>query len=324
MSTYTKPASVQKDGEICDHFILDTSVLTKTIMTIKRWSETPDIVFLVPLSTLHELDRLKSGVSTLNINARESVRFIERLLKQDENISSGGSNHASVKIQKRNEVIFWKKCDAYLQRRPKQVEFNTVFNPALKESETLNLKKQALEKDEFNGPDAKIGNKTRSLLEAVLYQIHWGAKNQDNIKEPKLWSLITEDEEVKIWAEAYGIKTLSIEAANEDIRKVKELHKTTSDDTSDRADLESKTSFSSAENLKVFKQEVRRRPRRRSTKSNKSDGFSKSSFHQDSPPSFDGFSENFDTEGDNFEGPKFKVKNADAFISRGTGQLWTS
>ncbi|MDZ4847046.1 MAG: PhoH family protein [Chitinophagales bacterium] len=72
-----KPAAQPKDRKI---FVLDTSVILYDHNAIKNFEE-HDIV--IPIQVLEELDHFKKGNDTRNFEAREFIRFIDDISKQN-------------------------------------------------------------------------------------------------------------------------------------------------------------------------------------------------------------------------------------------------
>ncbi|KAJ5481145.1 hypothetical protein N7539_007039 [Penicillium diatomitis] len=70
------------------HCALDETALTTNISEIKKWTSNGAIDLIVPLYTLERLHALKRAGSQTAINAREAVRFLDRVTSGKDNISA--------------------------------------------------------------------------------------------------------------------------------------------------------------------------------------------------------------------------------------------
>ncbi|KKA23496.1 hypothetical protein T310_2465 [Rasamsonia emersonii CBS 393.64] len=68
------------------HCAVDDTVLTTNISEIKKWTSNGAITLFVPLYTLERLRAPKRGGSQLAINAREAVRFLDRVTSGKDSI----------------------------------------------------------------------------------------------------------------------------------------------------------------------------------------------------------------------------------------------
>ncbi|KAF3480596.1 uncharacterized protein GIQ15_05943 [Arthroderma uncinatum] len=70
------------------HCVVDDTCLTTNLGEIKKWTSQDAIVLIVPLYTLERLHVLKKTGSQTGINAREAVRFLDRVTSGKHNISA--------------------------------------------------------------------------------------------------------------------------------------------------------------------------------------------------------------------------------------------
>ncbi|PWY78060.1 hypothetical protein BO94DRAFT_184836 [Aspergillus sclerotioniger CBS 115572] len=70
------------------HCAVDETALTTNISEIKKWTTNGAITLIVPLYTLERLHALKRAGSQVAINAREAVRFLDRVTSGKDNISA--------------------------------------------------------------------------------------------------------------------------------------------------------------------------------------------------------------------------------------------
>jgi thiosulfate/3-mercaptopyruvate sulfurtransferase len=70
------------------HCAVDDTALTTNISEIKKWAANGAITLFVPLYTLERLRGLKRAGSQIAINAREAVRFLDRVTSGRDSISS--------------------------------------------------------------------------------------------------------------------------------------------------------------------------------------------------------------------------------------------
>ncbi|EFE35290.1 uncharacterized protein ARB_06247 [Trichophyton benhamiae CBS 112371] len=70
------------------HCVVDETCLTTNLGEIKKWTSQDAIALIVPLYTLERLHILKKGGSQSGINAREAVRFLDRVTSGKHNISA--------------------------------------------------------------------------------------------------------------------------------------------------------------------------------------------------------------------------------------------
>ncbi|EEQ29706.1 hypothetical protein McanMca71_004379 [Microsporum canis] len=70
------------------HCVVDDTSLTTNLGEIKKWTSQDAIALIVPLYTLERLHVLKKGGSQSGINAREAVRFLDRVTSGKHNISA--------------------------------------------------------------------------------------------------------------------------------------------------------------------------------------------------------------------------------------------
>ncbi|KAL1845817.1 hypothetical protein Plec18167_009278 [Paecilomyces lecythidis] len=70
------------------HCAVDDTALTTNISEIKKWTSNGAITLVVPLYTLERLHALKRAGSQVAINAREAVRFLDRVTSGKDSISA--------------------------------------------------------------------------------------------------------------------------------------------------------------------------------------------------------------------------------------------
>ncbi|KAL4786547.1 Rhodanese-like domain-containing protein [Aspergillus varians] len=68
------------------HCAVDETALTTNISEIKKWATNGAITLIVPLYTLERLHALKKAGSQVAINAREAVRFLDRVTSGKDNV----------------------------------------------------------------------------------------------------------------------------------------------------------------------------------------------------------------------------------------------
>ncbi|RAL11894.1 thiosulfate sulfurtransferase [Aspergillus homomorphus CBS 101889] len=80
--------AIMTTGRKVFHCAVDETALTTNISEIKKWTTNGAITLIVPLYTLERLHALKRAGSQVAINAREAVRFLDRVTSGKDNISS--------------------------------------------------------------------------------------------------------------------------------------------------------------------------------------------------------------------------------------------
>ncbi|BDD60341.1 hypothetical protein MAP00_005478 [Monascus purpureus] len=68
------------------HCVVDETALTTNISEIKKWTTNGAVTLIVPLYTLERLHALKRAGSQIAINAREAVRFLDRVTSGKDNL----------------------------------------------------------------------------------------------------------------------------------------------------------------------------------------------------------------------------------------------
>lgn len=149
-------------------------------------------------------------MSMLATNARESIRFIDRV------VSSEDHDIGSKLILETPDQVGpnWRKCMTFKVRSPKTHEFpnnkNVTSKPSVikyeneeddddadergNQSNEKNLKKQR----------AELPARYKYLLRPCIKKTH---------ADPEDWKLITEDLTTKIWCESFGIKCINVSEA---------------------------------------------------------------------------------------------------------------
>ncbi|GAB1211334.1 hypothetical protein ATERTT37_000447 [Aspergillus terreus] len=70
------------------HCAVDQTALTTNISEIKKWTTNGAITLIVPLYTLERLHQLKRAGSQIAINAREAVRFLDKVTSGKDNVAA--------------------------------------------------------------------------------------------------------------------------------------------------------------------------------------------------------------------------------------------
>ncbi|KAE8147784.1 Rhodanese-like protein [Aspergillus avenaceus] len=78
-------SSTMSAGRKVFHCAVDETALTTNISEIKKWTTNGAITLIVPLYTLERLHALKRAGSQVAINAREAVRFLDRITSGKDN-----------------------------------------------------------------------------------------------------------------------------------------------------------------------------------------------------------------------------------------------
>ncbi|WEW59626.1 hypothetical protein PRK78_005105 [Emydomyces testavorans] len=92
------------------HCVVDDTALTTSISDIKKWTSQGVITLIVPLYTLERLRSLKKAPSQTGMNARESVRFLDR-------VTSGKHSTPSSKVVLQGpmeQFEAWEEAENYL------------------------------------------------------------------------------------------------------------------------------------------------------------------------------------------------------------------
>ncbi|KAJ5778744.1 hypothetical protein N7520_001990 [Penicillium odoratum] len=91
------------------HCAVDETALTTNISEIKKWTTNGSIDLIVPLYTLERLHALKRARSQVAINAREAVRFLDRVTSGKDTIASN-----RVELQGPNEQFeHWEDAEKF-------------------------------------------------------------------------------------------------------------------------------------------------------------------------------------------------------------------
>ncbi|CCH45505.1 Nonsense-mediated decay protein 4 [Wickerhamomyces ciferrii] len=199
------------------HFIIDASALTKGLGNIKKWvdEEQYTIQLFIPSYTIHELDYLKKGITMIATNARESIRFIERVVSSEED-----SAHYKMVLETPEDVgPNWRKCLTYKVRSPKVHEFpNSKQNnhPLIHQNAIKYENEQIDSQGDILAPNTgKYGRKPRperaEIPARYKYLIRPCIKKTHIDQED--WKLITEDQTTRTWCESFGIKCINIAEA---------------------------------------------------------------------------------------------------------------
>ncbi|KAJ9194463.1 hypothetical protein DTO166G4_2419 [Paecilomyces variotii] len=82
------PHCAMATGRKVFHCAVDDTALTTNISEIKKWTSNGAITLVVPLYTLERLHALKRAGSQVAINAREAVRFLDRVTSGKDSITA--------------------------------------------------------------------------------------------------------------------------------------------------------------------------------------------------------------------------------------------
>ncbi|KAL1956068.1 hypothetical protein VTO42DRAFT_7663 [Malbranchea cinnamomea] len=91
------------------HCVVDDTALTVNISEIKKWTAQGAITLIVPLYTLERLRALKKAGSQIGMNAREAVRFLDR-------VTSGKHNIPASKVVLQGpmeQFVTWEEAERY-------------------------------------------------------------------------------------------------------------------------------------------------------------------------------------------------------------------
>jgi len=243
------------------NLILDHSAFVRGIGNIKRWfnpgyirssmvnaDEKIQLNIYIPSYTLHEFDFVKKGTSMMATNAREAIRFIDRIFERDDIILNGSQNNANdnpirygIFIESpRESGPSWNECLNYKVHSPKVREFpnfKTKFDSNL-------IGQQVIPDDQYDGftshfkSNAKLNDiqyenspsyqnaiansdneaempiRLRYLIRSCIYKryidTHNPNKPQSSFED---WKLVTEDPITKVWVKSFGIDCLNVNDA---------------------------------------------------------------------------------------------------------------
>lgn len=150
-------------------FVLDTSVLLHDPTSIKQFGENN---IIIPIQCIEELDKFKIGNETKNFNAREVIRYLDKVI-HDKNFNGGislGENMGTLKI------VLIKNIVKEIHQNLELSNDNKILNTA------LFLKKECERKNQDNiiilvSKDINLRVKAKSLrIEAQDYKT-------DNVKD---------------------------------------------------------------------------------------------------------------------------------------------
>ncbi|EAW10985.1 uncharacterized protein ACLA_066210 [Aspergillus clavatus NRRL 1] len=144
------------------HCAVDETALTTNISEIKRWTTSGAITLIVPLYTLERLHALKRAGSQIAINAREAVRFLDRVTSGKDNISA-----ERVLLQGPMEQYeSWEEAEKFVL--PEFEEEPGALNGMTAE-EQLSLEKSA----ERTGGDKRNGAASDDLSQMLLNKLNF-------------------------------------------------------------------------------------------------------------------------------------------------------
>lgn len=236
------------------NLILDHSAFIRGIGNIKRWfssdyiranrspSDPENIVvcIYVPAFTLHEFDYAKKGTSMMATNAREAIRFIDKLVEHEyhmlvpESPAEAGTCFRLVIEGPKDAGPEWNKCAKFKVHTPKIKEFpnyKTMFD-----NNRMGLRPLVTDVDDFTSPDHFSGNPIQ-YENSASYQL--AVANSENTAEmPKRlrylmrlcifkryiekheikdlleeWKVVTEDAITRIWTRSFGMECINVNEA---------------------------------------------------------------------------------------------------------------
>ncbi|KAK7684185.1 hypothetical protein QCA50_012831 [Cerrena zonata] len=136
--------SFQTNASIDEKAENDHSAFVRGIGNVKRWfnqqyvesnyksftkNEKVYLNIFIPSYTLHEFDFAKKGTSMMATNAREAIRFIDRVFESDINAEDDGHNFKNPIVYNltietiNNSYPSWNECLKYKIHNPKVKEF---------------------------------------------------------------------------------------------------------------------------------------------------------------------------------------------------------
>lgn len=150
------------------------------------------------------MDYLKKGVSMIATNARESIRFIDRIVSIDD---------SGILLETPEEVgPNWKRCLTYKIRSPKVQEFPNNKATSVSKPDTIKYENEDIADEDFSSGPRKAPRKQKAELPARLKYLIRPCIKKTHIDQEN-WLLITEDLPTKIWCESFGIKCVNIAGA---------------------------------------------------------------------------------------------------------------
>lgn len=162
-------------------------------------------------SAIHELDYLKKGVSMLATNARESIRFIDRVVSNEDDLIN-----SKLILETPSEVgPNWKKCMDYKIRSPKVHEFPNNKTSVVSKPDLIKYESEEVNNDSttsHQGLPNRAMRKQRAELPARFKYLIRPCIKKTHIDEEE-WALITEDLSTKIWCESFGISCINLTEA---------------------------------------------------------------------------------------------------------------
>ncbi|CUM63616.1 uncharacterized protein PRCAT00001198001 [Priceomyces carsonii] len=236
------------------NLILDHTAFVRGIGNIKRWfskeylahnvdfqeNELVHLNLYVPTYTLHEFEHVKKGFLMSAVNARESIRFINKFLEEKDTYSNDADEKGpivtEIQLESPNQRIpSWNECLSYQIHSPKVTEFphnKTNFELPFSSArprecddktdslEHLNVKNSfntdvtnaALKSDvsiEGSNADAEIPRRLKYLVRSCIFKKFFEAKDTG-----KIWHLVTEDAITRIWMRSFNIGCLNLNEAD--------------------------------------------------------------------------------------------------------------
>ncbi|KAA8645380.1 hypothetical protein EYZ11_000393 [Aspergillus tanneri] len=145
------------------HCAVDETALTTNISEIKKWTTNGAITLIVPLYTLERLHALKRAGSQIAINAREAVRFLDR-------VTSGKDNIASERVALQGpmeQYEEWSEAEKYFL--PEFEEEPEVLNGDVAVEQVSAEKRQEKRKDQKKS-DANQDDLSQMLLNKLNFK----------------------------------------------------------------------------------------------------------------------------------------------------------
>lgn len=210
------------------NLILDHSAFVRGLGNIKRWfnrnyvneniTNSKEVIYLtifIPNYTLHEFEYVKKGTSMQAINAKEAIRFIDKILDKDLNAHSVDDCPVFYEIiieSTTDSRPSWDKCLTYKVQSPKITDFPNYYEHTINRmhnEETLKEGSVELVQDRYEKVDlpGRLKHLIRSCIQKDFVE---GRGKRDSQKE---WRLVTEDAVTSVWLSCFGVECMNVNAA---------------------------------------------------------------------------------------------------------------
>ena len=210
------------------NLILDHSAFVRGLGNIKRWfnrnyvneniSDPKEVIYLtifIPSYTLHEFEYVKKGTSMQAINAKEAIRFIDKILDRDLNAHSVDDCPVFYDIVIESTMDSrpsWDKCLSYKVQTPKVADFPNYYeNRISRTNNEENLKEAGAENIQDEDAPVDLPGRLKHLIRSCIQKdFIEGRGKRANRKE---WKLVTEDATTSVWLTCYGVECMNVNAA---------------------------------------------------------------------------------------------------------------